>query len=432
MLNKRSFALFAAISLAGSMWFYVQYILIAHQKAEAAARNIPRGNLSDLYPRWLGARELLLRHRDPYSPELTREIQAGYYGRPLDPSRPNDPEDRQAFAYPVYVVFLLAPTITLRFPVVQVGFRWFLIALVLLSVVLWLRILRWKLSPAALAAACILTLGSFQVLQGLKLQQLSLFVSGLIAACLLSLVNGHLVAAGILLALVTIKPQLVALLIVWLFFWSLGRWKERRNLVWSFLASMGVLFAASFYILPGWMQEFWRAAHAYRNYNAGALSILEVFLTPFWGRLLSILIVFVLTIVCWRNRRVTSDSPQFAWVTSLVLAITILTGPKTSPYNQVLLLPAVFLIFKAFPALWETNLRTRLTLLIFMLIFLWPWLAALSLTTASLFAPISTIQRSWVLPLYANLILPILVVALLVLGFPQFLRAIPASLGEKS
>src|SRR5579863_7450866 len=118
-----------ALLLAGSMWFYVQHILIPHQRAEAALHGTPRGNLSDLYPRWLGARELLLHHRDPYSPELTREIQIGYYGRALDPARPQDPMDQQSFAYPVYVVFLFAPTMTFPFAVVQFGFRWLLIFL---------------------------------------------------------------------------------------------------------------------------------------------------------------------------------------------------------------------------------------------------------------------------------------------------------------
>ena len=93
------------------MWFYVIEILRAHQIVEAQAKQIPRGNLSDLYPRWLGARELLLRHRNPYSRELSMEIEEGYYGRRLDASRPNDPRDQQSFAYPVYVVFLLAPLI---------------------------------------------------------------------------------------------------------------------------------------------------------------------------------------------------------------------------------------------------------------------------------------------------------------------------------
>src|SRR5579864_8636458 len=80
-----------ALTLSLSMWFYVTRILIPYQVADAAARQRPRGNLSDLYPRWLGARELWLNGRNPYSADVTREIQAGYYGRPLDPQRPNDP-----------------------------------------------------------------------------------------------------------------------------------------------------------------------------------------------------------------------------------------------------------------------------------------------------------------------------------------------------
>src|SRR5882757_10819157 len=97
-----------ALSAAASMWFYVRRILVPRQVIEGARLECPRGNLSDLYPRWLGARELLLHHRNPYSPEITREIQRGYYGRELDPRRPRDPIDEQAFAYPVYVTFLLA------------------------------------------------------------------------------------------------------------------------------------------------------------------------------------------------------------------------------------------------------------------------------------------------------------------------------------
>src|SRR6202049_4768667 len=141
---KSKLALPLAMLLASSMWFYVRHVLVPYQRADAELHGRPRGNLSDLYPRWLGARELLLRHRDPYSAEVTREIQSGYYGRPLDPSRVDDPKDQQGFAYPVYVVFLLAPTIGLPFPVVQSGLRWLLLILTLASVPLWLRVLRCR------------------------------------------------------------------------------------------------------------------------------------------------------------------------------------------------------------------------------------------------------------------------------------------------
>jgi len=92
---------------AGSMRFYVQRVLVPYQKADAAAHGRPRGNLSDLYPRWLGTRELLLQTIATHiAPEVTREIQNGYYGRPLEyPERTDDPKDQQGFAYPLHVVF---------------------------------------------------------------------------------------------------------------------------------------------------------------------------------------------------------------------------------------------------------------------------------------------------------------------------------------
>ncbi len=81
-------SLIVAVLASASTWFYMNRILRAEQVADAAAHNRPRGNLSDLYPRWLGARELLMHGRNPYSADITREIQQGYYGRPLDPARP--------------------------------------------------------------------------------------------------------------------------------------------------------------------------------------------------------------------------------------------------------------------------------------------------------------------------------------------------------
>ncbi|HEY4052302.1 MAG TPA: hypothetical protein VGL74_01075, partial [Terriglobales bacterium] len=86
----------ALLCLAG-MWLHVDRVMVGHQVAEAVRLGSPRGNLSDLYPVWYGSRELLLHGRNPYSAEVTREIQAGYYGRPLDPSRSADPTNQQAF-----------------------------------------------------------------------------------------------------------------------------------------------------------------------------------------------------------------------------------------------------------------------------------------------------------------------------------------------
>src|SRR3981189_393860 len=72
-----------AMLCACGMWTYVNRVMISHQISDAAAHGRPRGNLSDLYPHWIGARELLLNGRDPYRQEVTREIQEATNGAPL-------------------------------------------------------------------------------------------------------------------------------------------------------------------------------------------------------------------------------------------------------------------------------------------------------------------------------------------------------------
>jgi len=239
LLKEPRLGLLLALLFAASTWFYVQRVLVPYQKADAAVHGRPRGNLSDLYPRWLGARELLLHHRNPYSAQVTREIQTGYYGRPLDPDRADDPrfdepKDQQGFAYPVLVVFLLAPTVGLPFPVVQAGFCWLLVILTLASVLLWLQVLRWRPSATVTTILIVLTFGSYAVVQGIKLQQLTLVVSALLAGCAGALVAGYFSLAGFLLALATVKPQLTLPIAGWLILWALSDWRRRQIFFWSF------------------------------------------------------------------------------------------------------------------------------------------------------------------------------------------------------
>ncbi len=412
--------LLSALLLAVSMWFYLENVMIRYQMADAAQRDIPRGNLSDLYPRWLGARELLLHHRDPYSPEITQEIQTGYYGRPLDPSRPNDPKDQQGFAYPLYVVFLLAPTVSLRFPVVQIGFFWLLVVITTATVLVWLRTFEWHASWTTTTSLVLLTLGSFQVLEGLKLEQLSLLVSGLIAGSVALVVTGHLFAAGIFVALATIKPQLVLPLAVWLLLWVLSDWRRRRGWVVAFGGAMAVLVAAAEVTLPGWMGQFRHAISAYRQYNDGAWSVLQVLISPRWGEVTAVLVLLATARLAWKLRRAAPGSTAFYRMTALVLAVTVLVAPKTSPYNQVLLLPAVLLLARDWRMVWDRGRLARFTLLLAGLALFWPWVAALVLSILSLLSRTALVERLWIAPLSTLLAIPVAVS--LLLAFSPHLR----------
>jgi hypothetical protein len=410
--------LLAAVLCAAGVWLYADRVLIAHQISDEAARGRPRGNLSDLYPRWIGARELLLHGRDPYSAEVAREIQAGYYGRPLDPARPNDPTDEQGFAYPVYVVFCLAPTIGLPFAIVQKSFFWLLMFLTCGSTVLWLQTVRWRVSLSIQASLLALTLGNVAVMQGLKLQQISLLVAGLIAFAITLLAADYPVAAGVLLAVATIKPQLVALLLCWLALWVVADWRRRYRLAVSFLAAMAVLMAASEWYSPHWIPRFWQAVREYQRYT-GAMSVMDNLIGTPWSWILELLAFVATSIACWKARRDPANSDTFAFTLSLVLASTILLVPTCAPYNQVLLIPAVLLLAKERQTIWRRSLANRFLFAITACLILWPSMSSTVLAGLSFVLPQQMVERAWAIPLWTLTQIPVGVAALMLVHYYQ-------------
>ncbi len=400
-----------SLLFAGSMWFYVRYILVAQQVADSTRNDRPRGILSDLYPRWLGARELLLHGRNPYSPEVTRDIQVGYYGRVLDPARPNDPKDQQGFAYPVYVVFLLAPTIHLPFSGIEPAFRWLLVVLLAVSLWGWLRFVGWRPDWAMTIALLALTLGNFPVVQAILLEQLTVVVAALVMASLLFLSKGDLMPSGILLAVATIKPQLVLELVLWLLLWAFSDWHGRKRFVVAFVATAVVLELASELLLPGWIGEFRHALAAYREYT-GALSIFSRLTGPLLGTIINASILLGLAWFCWGVRKVTIASREFILATSMVLVATVVTLPSTALYNQVLLLPAVLLLLKNWKSIWERNTLNRLASILAAAAVLWPWIASISLLISYPFVSVAAIQQGWARPLFSSLAIPPLLLVL--------------------
>jgi len=412
-LLKHGLVVILAALLAGSMWFYFLRILVPYERADAAAHDRPRGYLSDLYPRWLGSRELLLHHRNPYRPDITREIQVGYYGRTLDANRPGDPKDQQAFAYPAYVAFLLAPTVTLPFERVRTGFGWLLAALTAASVWLWLRALRWRPSTTGMAVVLILSFGSFPVIQGLRLQQLSLLVAVFLATAAVLLLRGQSFLAGVVLALATIKPQLVAPLLLCLFLWVAADWAERRRLMGGFAVTMAVLIGGAEFLLPGWIADFRGAMRDYYHY-AGGQSALDLLLSPTWGRPAAMVVVCVLLWTWWRFRRTDSRPQDLALLFTLTLAVTLIVIPTFASYNQVLLLPALFVLLGERHKLWKRGSWSRAVCLLVLGVLGWPWLGSASLALAALVLSPGTVQRGWQIPIATTPAIPFACLLLLV------------------
>jgi hypothetical protein len=273
-------------------------------------------------------------------------------------------------------------------------------------------VLRWQPSRTTFAILLLLTLGSFGVVQGMKLQQLSLLVGGLVAAGMFLLAGGQLFLAGVVLALATIKPQLMVLLTLWLMLWVLGNWRERQRLFWGFTVSLILLFVGGEYLLPGWIGRFADGVVAYEHYTGGG-SLLDVLTTRTGGTLLTIFLLLGTAAVCWRLRHAAAGSAAFNLATALVLAVTVVVVPMTAPYNQILLLPAIFLVVRSWKALWQKTILSRVLCSVAALIVFWPGLASLALLLASLVLPATSVQQAWAVPLWMSLFVPLAILPLL-------------------
>ena len=260
-----------ALSLLASfgIWRWADHILVPVYTANAMARGRPIGNNSDLYPVWLTAREVLVEGKTPYTAQLTRDIQEGFYGRELHADDPTDPKDLQAFVYPLYSVFLVAPTVTLPFARVAEAARWVLLACIASTVPLWMGVIDFRPGRILTAAIVVLCVSNFPAVLEDRQQNLSALVILFLAGSIAATVRRWLPLSGFLLALSTIKPQLSGLLVMWMLLWAVSDWRERRHLLWSFVATSLCLFAAATAIAPNWMAGFWAAARAYRSYGFG-------------------------------------------------------------------------------------------------------------------------------------------------------------------
>jgi hypothetical protein len=402
-LSLKSPALVALLLCSASLVFY--WTSLAHANP-SDANNISlmkASALTDLYPRWYGARELLLHHRDPYSADVTEEIQLAYDGR------------EQRFNYPLYVILFLAPTVRMPFHSAQIVFWWLLVLVTGLSVALWLYVIPLQLTLLARVTLFAMVLCSVPVLQGLRLLQFGLLVAGLLAAAVAAILAGHLFLAGMLLALATIKPPLSLLAISWFVVWVAGDWNRRRTLLWGFALTIAILVLASELLVPGWVLRYPAVLALYAK-HADATPLSGVFLPHSLQWLLTLCGLLAVARFCWSMRRQPVSSSHFILAYSFVATLTLLIIPTAlSPYNQVLLLPAVLLILHHWTDLWSRGFLHRIVVSLLAGVGILPWLLA-SLVTVGVLAP----ARAWFLkldliPLYSSLELPFAILGLLLL-----------------
>ncbi len=342
---RRALLGLTAVLLASGMIYYYEGVLLPIRIAATNPGGVVQGNWSDIYGQWLAARKVLLEHTSPYTPEVTYEIQRDFFGEAAVKSNQTGLGNYQAFAYPLYVVFLFAPFVHLSFASTRVVFTIIFFLLTIASVPLWIKALgfRWRFSTGLLCLVGLMS--SYPVIDGLRLEQSSLLVAGFAAAGLAALYKQRLALAGALLAIATVKPQHLALLMVWLLIWTAGDWQTRKRLAISFAVVMAFFLAVSELLLPAWMISWYHAMIAYTGYVKPSLlqSVLPRTVAATVGGIAILLAVAFF--VRARKSPQGSDGFNFAIVVALALTALLLPAAARAMYLQVLLFPAILWLF---------------------------------------------------------------------------------------
>ncbi|HEV2469514.1 MAG TPA: glycosyltransferase family 87 protein [Candidatus Sulfotelmatobacter sp.] len=419
-----------ALIAAASMLYYHQALFIPRAQEAHRSRGLANGYSfgNDFYQIWLSSRALLQRRENPYSAEMTREIQTGLYGRPLDPARPSDPIDQRAFPYPAFVDLLFLPAAVIPFPIARIIACCALAVLTIASVLLWLRVLNWNLNWEWTVVVLLLTLSSYPALEGLYAAQIGLLVSFLLAASVRALQRDRYLLSGTLLALTAMKPQVTILAVLYLLIWNLRARRARRFYA-GYLTTLAVLAVAATIVLPHWISSWIHTILAYRHYTPPPL--VTQTLTSFLGPTLSSPATLVLTaaaigfalILAWKNRTAPAESFPFLLALTILLSITaFVILPGLAVYDHVILLPGILLLFRYRKLLEGGGRIPRIIVCLGALILFWPWIAAFAMLCLRPILAASTFQSTILvsLPIRTAASLPFVVLALLAL----ILRAI--------
>lgn len=328
-VNSFLIVLLSLLVLCGLVWVNLQY-----------SRNNPGGN--DFLAHYIGARALLFEGNSPYSDEVALEIQQQVFGRPAQQG-----EIEHRVVYPIYSVLLFAPFALIKdYAIARVAWMTVLEGALLGTAYLALLLSSWKPKTYVLGIYFLFSVlwyhGFRSVINGNAVIMVGLFLS----AALYAMWKEKYRAAGVLLAISTIKPNLVIMVVVFVLIWCIYR-KKMTVLYW-FFGSMLVLVVGGMIFIPDWiLQNLWEILK-YPAYNPPG-SIGEVLGSWFpgtavylrWGvgAILGLLWIYEIWMARDKNFR------WFLWAVCLTLVISQWIGIATDPGNFVILFtPFVFVL----------------------------------------------------------------------------------------
>ncbi len=326
-----------AVIFAGLTWVYYRFSV-----------DNPGGG--DFLPRWAGARAFLVEGQNPYSEEVSQDIQNLFYGRLA-----REGEDQQFFVYPFFSILFFGPFALIEnYELARA--LWMTVLTLCLG---WLAfssadVVDWKNRPLKTVFLAVFAVFWYFGVRNIINGQFAVLNTVLIILAFQFIKKKEDVPAGFLLALSTIKPQMVFLLIPLILIWAYS--KKRYGLIYGTLGTLAILIALSTLLLPTWIRDNLIQIVAYPNYTdiGSPVSVIAGWL-PGIEKLLSSTLHIVLYLyllvewfLVWKK-----DERWLLWTALMTLTITNLVALRTATTHFVVLLPALFLVFRVTEGRWK-------------------------------------------------------------------------------
>jgi hypothetical protein len=300
----------------------------------------PRNYKSDFYWIWYGS-QAVLHQKSPYNAQATSDIQTFFGGRPIEPGQYTHP-----FPFPAYLALAFLSFGLLSYPtalIVWIGLQFPLLftALYLMKDFLNLDVQGLKLILYLFAGS----IGFFYPVLSYSLGQLGIFMLFLFVLTFYLLKIGRVGWAGVILALIAIRPDMfliasvASLVILW------NSMPKLKQLILSTGVSLVLMNLVTIFLVGFWYSDWIRTISYYSSNNPFVHWPPDTLLTyPATKAAL----VFILSVyLIWQFLQFRNNPTQrneLSVISGLIIVFLTLTRLTGSYHMTLLLIPCLILL----------------------------------------------------------------------------------------
>ena len=342
-LKTRKQAIYWILAIAALMILLVLLTFGNYQYSQ----NNPGG--TDFLVHWVGTRAFFSDGISPYSDEVALRIQQMVYGRAALPG-----EHELRVAYPFFSVILFFPfalisNFTLARAIWMTILELGLVALTLVSI----QLTTWRPKRWLIVLLLVFSFLWYHAMRALINGNAVILIALGIACAFYAIKLKHDELAGVLLAFITIKPQVVILVVIFVLLWSVFQ-KKNKVILWFFITLTLLVISASL-LVPDWILQNAREILRYPGYNppgtpSSAFATWFPTVGPRVGTILSLGAIVIMMVEWWLSRH--ADFRHFLWTGCLTLVLSAWSGIQTDPGNFIIMMPALILIFSVIDERW--------------------------------------------------------------------------------